>query len=71
MRLSTKKLAKHLKVETNTLLRWIREGGLKAPPLQSVEGGGVVRLWGPADIKRAKDYCKRRKWKKDFRRRAG
>jgi|HubBroStandDraft_6_1064221.scaffolds.fasta_scaffold01157_26 hypothetical protein len=65
MRLSTKKLAKHLKVETGTLLRWIREG-LKAPPLTDVEGGGVVRLWGPADIKRAKDYCKRRKHKKNY-----
>jgi DNA-binding transcriptional MerR regulator len=65
MKISTKQLARKLDIGTDTLHRWIREG-LKPPPLQSVVGGGKVRLWGPADIARAKAYSKRRYRKKNY-----
>ncbi len=52
-RLSTGQVAKVLGMPQPNLQRAIREGKVKAPPLTTV-GGVRVRLWSPAQIKRAR-----------------
>jgi predicted site-specific integrase-resolvase len=52
---STVKVAKMLKIGWSTLYRWIVEGRVKAPPVQSVNGL-QIRLWTEEDIEKLKKF---------------
>jgi len=52
---STLQVAKLLNVTSDTLHRWIREGRIEAPPIQSL-GGMKVRLWSEKDVNIAMKY---------------
>jgi DNA-binding transcriptional MerR regulator len=66
MKLTTKALAKKLKIGNDTLHRWINEGGLTPPPLRKIVGGGKARLWNDKDIARAVAYKKYRHFRRKF-----
>jgi excisionase family DNA binding protein len=63
---STVQVAKILGVTSDTLHRWIREGRIQAPPIQSL-GGMKVRLWSEKDVEKARKY-KAEKYRKKPRR---
>lgn len=52
---STSKVGKILGIGTETLYRWMHEGKVPTPPLQSLAGMSV-RLWSEADLEAAKKY---------------
>jgi predicted site-specific integrase-resolvase len=52
---STVKVAKMLRIGWSTLSRWIAEGRVKAPPVQSINGL-QIRLWTGEDIEKAREY---------------
>jgi predicted DNA-binding transcriptional regulator AlpA len=63
---STFKVTKILGIGTETLYRWMHEGKIPAPPLESL-GGMSVRLWSEADIAAAKKYKAEHYWGKGGR----
>jgi MerR HTH family regulatory protein len=63
---STIQVAKILDIGTDTLHRWMREGLVPTPPLQSI-GGMSVRLWTEDDLAKAKKYKADRYWGKGGR----
>jgi predicted site-specific integrase-resolvase len=70
---STKQAAKAAGVSPVTLLRWMRDGKVRAPKPILVGAVGM-RLWGERDVKRirawkAGHFCKGRGRKKKVRRR--
>jgi len=54
-RCSTVQVARLIGVTSDTLHRWIREGRVEAPPIQSL-GGMKVRLWTEEAIDKVKKY---------------
>jgi len=58
---STVKVAKMLGIGWSTLYRWIVDGKVKAPPVQSLNGL-EIRLWSEGDIERLKKYKKEHYW---------
>jgi len=58
---STVKVAKMLGIGWSTLYRWIVDGKVKAPPVQSLNGL-EIRLWTEGDIERLKKYKKEHYW---------
>jgi predicted site-specific integrase-resolvase len=52
---STVKVARMLGISWSTLNRWIEEGRVKVPPVQSFDGFRV-RLWTEEDIERIRKY---------------
>ncbi len=52
---STVRVAKILKVGWSTLHRWIVEGKVKAPPIQSL-GEVKVRFWTEEDVEKLRKY---------------
>lgn len=67
---STLQVAKLLGVTSDTLHRWIREGRIEAPPIQSL-GRMKVRLWSEEDISKAKKYKAEQYRKKPRRKKIG
>jgi DNA-binding transcriptional MerR regulator len=65
---STIRVAKLLDVTSDTLHRWIREGCIEAPPVQSL-GGMKVRLWSEEDVGKARKYKAEQYRKKPNRKR--
>ena len=71
---STVQVAEVLGITSDTLHRWIRQGLVKAPSIQSL-GGMRVRIWSEEQVEavrkyKAEHYRKkpREKWKKLTRR---
>ena len=58
---STVRVAKMLGIGWSTLYRWIVEGKVKAPPVQSLNGL-EIRLWTEEDIEKLKKYKKEHYW---------
>src|SRR5260370_16229467 len=52
---STSKVMKMLGIGSETLYRWMHEGKIPTPPLQSL-AGMTVRLWSEDDLERSKKY---------------
>jgi predicted site-specific integrase-resolvase len=65
---STVQLAKILNITSATLHRWIRQGKINAPPLQSL-GDVRVRMWTLEDLERVKKFKGDHYWGKGSRRR--
>lgn len=65
-RRSTLQVAKLIGITPDTLHRWIREGRVDAPPIQSL-AGMKVRLWSEEDIDKVRKY-KAEKYRKKPRR---
>lgn len=63
---STVKVAKMLGIGWSTLYRWIVDGKVKAPPVQSL-GGVQVRLWTADDIEGVRKYKDKHFWGKGGR----
>ena len=60
---STIQVARFLKIGSGTFHRWIREGRVKAPPLQLL-GGMKVRLWTEKDVEKVRKFKVERYWGK-------
>jgi predicted DNA-binding transcriptional regulator AlpA len=58
---STVKVAKMLGIGWSTLYRWIVDGKVKAPPIQTL-GGVRVRLWSAEDIEGLRKYKDNHYW---------
>jgi excisionase family DNA binding protein len=58
-RYSTAEVAKLLKVDKSTLLRWLYAGKLPEPK-HEVFGGVEVRVWTSEDLERAKTHREQR-----------
>jgi excisionase family DNA binding protein len=63
---STSKVTKVLGIGTETLYRWMHEGKIPTPPLQTLAGMSV-RLWSEADVEAAKKYKAEHYWGKGGR----
>jgi predicted DNA-binding transcriptional regulator AlpA len=63
---STVKVAKMLGIGWSTLHRWIVDGKVKAPPIQTL-GGVKVRLWTVEDIEGLRKYKNKHYWGKGGR----
>ena len=63
---STAKVVKILGIGTETLYRWMHEGKVPTPPLQSL-AGMTVRLWSGDDLEAAKKYKAEHYWGKGGR----
>jgi excisionase family DNA binding protein len=63
---STAKVAKILGIGTETIYRWMHEGKLPTPPLQSL-GAMRIRLWSEEDLAAAKKYKAEHYWGKGGR----
>lgn len=59
-KLSTAQVAKKLGLQRPNLLRAIRQGKVKVPPLVKV-GPLTIRLWSDADVERVRKSLKRKK----------
>jgi excisionase family DNA binding protein len=64
---STLQAAKLLGLTSATLHRWIREGKIQAPPVQSL-GGVHVRLWTLDEVEQVRKYKTDHYWGKGGRR---
>jgi len=64
---STAKVVRILGIGTETLYRWMHEGKIPTPPLQSL-AGMKVRLWSEDDLDAAKKYKAEHYWGKGGRR---
>jgi len=64
---STVKVAKMLGIGWSTLYRWIVEGKVEAPPVQSLDGF-EIRLWSEEDIAKVRKYKAEHYWGKGGRR---
>lgn len=56
--LTTQEVANLLKVDKTTLLRWLWRGEIREPRFVRV-GRIANRLWGAADVRRAREHMKR------------
>jgi predicted site-specific integrase-resolvase len=65
---STAKVVRILEVGTETLYRWMHEGKIPTPPLQSL-AGMKVRLWSEDELAAAKKYKAEHNWGKGGRKR--
>jgi hypothetical protein len=63
---STAKVAKLLRIGTETIYRWMHEGKIPTPPLQSL-AGMWVRLWSEDDLEAARKYKAEHYWGKGGR----
>jgi len=63
---STAKVVKILEIGTETLYRWMHEGKIPTPPLQTF-AGMKVRLWSEDDLVAAKKYKADHYWGKGGR----
>ena len=63
---STAKVVKILDIGTETLYRWMHEGKIPSPPLQSL-AGMKVRLWSENELAAAKKYKAEHYWGKGGR----
>jgi excisionase family DNA binding protein len=52
---STIQVAELLGITSDTLHRWIREGKVKAPPIQAL-GGMRVRMWSEEHVEAVRKY---------------
>ena len=64
---STVKVAKMLGIGWSTLYRWIVNGKVEAPPVQSLDGF-EIRLWSEEDIAKVRQYKATHYWGKGGRR---
>jgi excisionase family DNA binding protein len=64
---STLQVAKILGIGTETLYRWMHEGKVPMPPIQSL-AGMHVRLWSESDLEKAKQYKAQSYWGKGSKR---
>jgi len=64
---STAKVIEILGVGPETVYRWMHEGKIPSPPLQSF-GGMKVRLWSEAEVQEAKKYKSEHYWGRGGRR---
>lgn len=53
---TTRQAAAKLGMHQLTLQRLVTSGKIAAPPLRSVAGGSVVRIWSERDIERVRRY---------------
>ncbi len=60
---STAKVVRILGIGTETIYRWMHEGKIPTPPLQSL-AGMTVRLWSENDLEAAKKYKAEHYWGK-------
>jgi Prophage CP4-57 regulatory protein (AlpA). len=60
---STAKVAKLLGIGTETIYRWMHEGSIPTPPLQSL-AGMRVRIWSEDDLEAARKYKAAHYWGK-------
>ena len=63
---STARVVRILEIGTETLYRWMHEGKIPTPPLQSF-AGMKVRLWSEDDLAVAKKYKADHYWGKGGR----
>jgi predicted site-specific integrase-resolvase len=66
---STVKVAKMVGIGWTTLHRWIVEGKVEAPPVESLEGFNV-RLWTEDDIVKIREYKAEHYWGKGGRKKS-
>jgi excisionase family DNA binding protein len=64
---STAKVAKLLGIGTETIYRWMHDGNIPTPPLQSL-AGMRVRIWSEDDLEAARKYKATHYWGKAGRR---
>jgi excisionase family DNA binding protein len=65
---STLQVAKLLGIGSDTLYRWMHEGKVPTPRVESF-AGMTVRLWSESELEQAKKYKAKHYWGKGGRRR--